>query len=213
MFMEQVGGLYRWWGRVRSWGRSRGITAGLWPTAAKVDWKVENERRIERLRARGIRIGQDCVIFTTEFSTEPYLVELGDRVVVAGGTQFLTHDGAVHLLRPRRPLAQHFGKISVGDNTFLGQNCLVLPGVRIGSDCLIASGSVVASSIPDNSVAAGNPARVVGRASLFIEMLDASPDTIDSLAMSAEEREAVLRNHFALPGKRSSVAGEPGGQS
>jgi acetyltransferase-like isoleucine patch superfamily enzyme len=132
-------------------------------------------------------------------------------VVVAGGTQFLTHDGAVHLLRPRRPLAQHFGKIIVGDNTFLGQNCLILPGVRIGSDCLIAAGSVVTSSIPDNAVAAGNPARVIGRTSLFIEMLDASPDTIDSLAMSAEEREAVIRSHFALPEKPVSGPAESGG--
>jgi acetyltransferase-like isoleucine patch superfamily enzyme len=211
--MERLRWLYRWWDRFGSWGRSDGGARGRWPAARTVDWKVENERRIGRLREQGIRIGRDCIIFTPEFSTEPYLVEIGDRVVVAGGTQFLTHDGSVHLLRPRRPLAQHFGKITVGDNTFIGQNCLILPGVRIGSDCLIAAGSVVRSSIPDNSVAAGNPARIIGRSSLFIEMLDASPDTIDSLAMSAEEREAVIRNHFALPGTPSSSPAASGGQS
>jgi acetyltransferase-like isoleucine patch superfamily enzyme len=211
--MVRLGWLNRWWDRFWSWWERDVRASGLWRAAGKVDWKVENKRRIGRLREQGIRIGRDCIIFTTEFSTEPYLVEIGDRVVVGGGTQFLTHDGAVHLLRHRRPLAQHFGRITVGDNSFLGQNCLILPGVRIGSDCLIAAGSVVTSSIPDNSVAAGNPARIIGRTSLFIEMLDASPDTIDSLAMSAEEREAVIRSHFALPLSASSGPGMSVGQS
>jgi len=63
------------------------------PAGPPQDWKAENEQRIAMLRARGVKIGRDCVIFTTEFSTEPYLVEIGDHVAVAGGTQFLTHDG------------------------------------------------------------------------------------------------------------------------
>jgi acetyltransferase-like isoleucine patch superfamily enzyme len=169
------------------------------PTDKQDCWKIENEQRIQRLREQGVRIGKDCVIFTTEFSLEPYLVEIGDRVAISGGTIFLTHDGSVWLLRPRRPNAQHFGTITVGDNTYIGQNCVVLPGTRIGSNCIIGAGAVVRSTIPDNSVAVGNPATVIGRTSLFLEMLDASPDTLDSLALAPAEREALIRRHFALP--------------
>jgi acetyltransferase-like isoleucine patch superfamily enzyme len=162
------------------------------------DWKIENERTIEKLRQQGVRIGNDCVIFTTQFSLEPYLVEIGNRVAVSGGTIFLTHDGSVWLLRARRPNAQHFGKIAVGDNTYVGQNCIILPGTRIGANCIIGAGAVVRASIPDNSVVVGNPGTVVGRTSLFLEMLDQSPDTLDTLGMSAPERKALVQRHFGL---------------
>jgi acyl carrier protein len=98
------------------------------------DWKVENETRIARLRRRGITIGTNCVIFTEQFSLEPFLVEIGDRVAIAGGTMFLTHDGAAWLLRRTRPEAQHFGRITVGSDTFIGQNCIILPGASLVDD-------------------------------------------------------------------------------
>ena len=169
------------------------------PTDGKDAWKIENERRIQGLREQGVRIGKDCVILTTQFSLEPYLVEIGDHVAISGGTMFLTHDGSVWLLRPRRPNAQHFGTITVGENTYIGQNCVILPGTRIGSNCIIGAGAVVRATIPDNSVAVGNPATVIGRTSLFLEMMDASPDTLDSLGLPPAEREALIRHHFALP--------------
>ena len=162
------------------------------------DWKIENERTIEKLRQQGVRIGDDCVIFTTQFSLEPYLVEIGNRVAISGGTIFLTHDGSIWLLRGRRANAQHFGKITVGDNTYIGQNCIVLPGAQIGANCVIGAGAVVRATIPDNSVVVGNPAMVVGRTSLFVEMLDNSPDTLDTLSMSATERRMVVERHFGL---------------
>ena len=49
----------------------------------------------------------------------------------------------------------------IGDNVWLGGNVAVLPGVRIGHNCVIGAGSVVTRDIPDNSVAVGNPCRVV----------------------------------------------------
>ena len=44
------------------------------------------------------------------------------------------------LLRRTRPEAQHFGRIVVGDDTYIGQNCIILPGSRIGSNCIIGAG-------------------------------------------------------------------------
>lgn len=51
--------------------------------------------------------------------------------------------------------------IVIGDNVWLGANVTVLPGVTIGSGCVIGAGSVVANDIPANSVAVGNPCRVI----------------------------------------------------
>jgi acetyltransferase-like isoleucine patch superfamily enzyme len=163
------------------------------------DWREKNRLHIEKLRARGVRIGQGCFIFTDEFSTEPYLVEIGDRVAISGGTTFLTHDGAAFLLRQRRPNAQHLGRIVVGNDVAIGQNCTILAGTRIGSSCVIGAGSVVRGTIPDGMVVMGNPCQVVGRTSLYLEMMDVNPDTIDTFSMKPEEREAAIRRHFAAP--------------
>lgn len=51
--------------------------------------------------------------------------------------------------------------VTIGDNVWLGARCLVLKGVDIGENCVIAAGSVVVNSIPPNSLAGGNPARVL----------------------------------------------------
>ncbi len=178
------------------------------PPAVPYDWKVENDRTIESLRRQGVRIGGDCVILTTQFSLEPYLVEIGNRVAVSGGTIFLTHDGSSFLLRARRSNAQHFGKITVGDNTYIGQNCIILPGTQIGARCIIGAGTVLRGMIPENSVVVGNPGKVVGRTSLFLEMLDSSPDTLDTFALSATERENIVKRHFGLDQEEDSPCRE-----
>lgn len=163
------------------------------------DWKARNEALIARLRRQGVAIGSGCVIFTDQFSLEPCLVEIGDRVAVAGGTMFLTHDGAAWLLRRTRPEAQHFGRITVGSDTFIGQNCLILPGARIGSNCVVGAGSVVRGTVADGTVVMGNPARVVGRTSLLVAMMDASPDTLDTYTLPEHERQRQIRRHFGRP--------------
>lgn len=156
----------------------------------------EEEERIKRLRQKGVKIGDGCRILTDDFSLEPYLVEIGDGVAIAGGTMFITHDGVAFLLRRTRHEAQHFGRIIVGDHTFIGQNCLIMPGTRIGSHCIVAAGSVVRGTIRDGVVVAGNPARVVGRSSLCLRLMNASPDTLDTYSLPPAEREAMIRRHF-----------------
>lgn len=172
------------------------------PSDASQDWRIRNEAVIARLRRRGVSIGENCVVLTEQFSLEPYLVQIGNRVAISGGTIFLTHDGAAWLLRRRRPEAQHFGRITVGDDTFIGQNCIILPGSRIGTNCVVGAGSVVRGTIPHNAVAMGNPATVVGRTGLFLEMMDASPDTLDTYSLPPDDRERRLREHFGIAPSR-----------
>lgn len=53
------------------------------------------------------------------------------------------------------------GYTRIGDNVFIGMNASIMPGVSIGNNCIIGTNSVVTRDIPDNTVAAGNPAKVV----------------------------------------------------
>ncbi len=153
---------------------------------------------IARLRARGVRIGEGCLIYTEAFSTEPYLIALGNRVCISGGTKFATHDGAAWMLRPERPAFQSFGTIEVGDGTFIGENCLIMANTSIGAGCIIGAGAVVRGSVPANSLVVGNPGKVVGRASLMVEMLREGKDGMDSLTLDYQSRRQLLLRHFGL---------------
>lgn len=101
----------------------------------------------------------------TSFGSEPYLVTICDNVLISSNVQFLTHDGSVHTIVSQEKYhdkpVHKYGRIVVGENTFIGANVVILPNVYIGKNCIIGAGSVVTKSIPDNSVVAGVPARVI----------------------------------------------------
>lgn len=123
---------------------------------------------ITYLQGRGIKIGEGSIIYsptTTSIDvTRPHLVEIGRNVRITGGVVILTHGADWHVLRNvyRDPfVCGSAGKVVIGDNVFLGMNSIILKGTTIGENSIIGAGSVVARSIPAQSVAAGNPARVL----------------------------------------------------
>lgn len=118
-------------------------------------------------RSIGVKVGNGCRIYTRQFGSEPFLVSIGNRVTVTSGVQFITHDGSTWLVRDEKGRRFRFSPISVGDDVFIGVNSIVLPGVKIGSRCVIGAGSVVTRSIPDDSVAVGVPAKVIGSYGAF----------------------------------------------
>ncbi len=116
-------------------------------------------------RRIGVKMGKDCRLISLSsgtFGSEPYLVTLGDHVTISGGVRFVTHDGGVWVFRREVPDIDVISPIVIGSNVFVGLNCILMPGVTIGDNCVIGAGSVVTRSIPDGSVAAGVPARVIG---------------------------------------------------
>lgn len=161
-------------------------------------WIRTNEQRIAELRRRGVKIGDCCWIHTMQFSTEPYLIEIGDNVAIASGVQFVTHNAVAAIARHKYPGIQVFGCIRVGSGTLIGINAILLPEVEIGSDCIIGAGAVVRGTIPDNSLVVGNPARVVGRASLVLAKLKTNAHRLDVFDVSAAERRRRIEEHFHL---------------
>lgn len=76
---------------------------------------------------------------------------------------FINHDGGTWAFRDIDEYNDviKYGKIRVGDRSFIGCNTTILPGVTIGSRCVIGAGSVVTKDVPDGMVVAGNPARII----------------------------------------------------
>ena len=80
-------------------------------------------------------------------------VLFGPHVMISTGT---------HPLDPiERQKTEYGASISIGNDVWVGGNVSILPGVKIGNNCVIGAGSVVNRDIPDNSVAVGNPCRVI----------------------------------------------------
>jgi len=159
------------------------------------------EAMAQAVRSRGVRVGKRCRIFTNpvNFSTEPYLIELGDDVAIASGVIFATHDGVVWSMREEYPDMQVFGRITVGGGSFIGTNAFILPGTTIGASCIIGAGSVVSGRIPDSSLVYGNPARILnGKAGLVRRRLLNHPHRLDTLHLPSEERDRRIKAHFGI---------------
>ena len=84
----------------------------------------------------------------------------GDNVFIAPNCGFYTAGHPLDVPRRNQGLEYAY-PITVGNNVWIGAQVCVLPGVTIGDNCVIGAGSVVTKSIPANSLAVGNPCRVI----------------------------------------------------
>lgn len=87
-------------------------------------------------------------------------VTFGDNVFIAPNCGFYTAGHPIDYERRNKGLEYAY-PITVGDNVWIGGGVQVMPGVTIGSNVVIGGGSVVVKDIPSNSVAVGNPCKVI----------------------------------------------------
>jgi len=113
---------------------------------------------------QGMKVGDNLYVQgIPNFGSECFLIEMGDHVTIAEGVSFINHggDGRVTKRIEKYKDGRTFGRIKIGNNTFIGKGTVLLPGVSIGDNCIVGSMSVVSSSVPDNSVYAGAPAKFI----------------------------------------------------
>ncbi|MBR6475002.1 MAG: acyltransferase, partial [Lachnospiraceae bacterium] len=95
----------------------------------------------------------------------PEKIFIGDNVRCGSKVYFVTHDVIHDMLNHREgndyEFKEKIGEIHIGDNVFIGFNTTILYDVNIGSNVVIAAGSLVNKSIPSNSVYGGVPAKYI----------------------------------------------------
>ena len=140
------------------------IKAFYYINIKKYDFSSYN---ILKMRKRGIVVGDNCRIFSDITSNEPTLISIGDNVTISSDVRFITHDNAI--IKSNTEMTDIVGRISVGNNVFIGMRSIILLGVSIGDNCIIGAGAVVTKSVPNGMVVAGNPAKIVCRTADYYE--------------------------------------------
>lgn len=86
-------------------------------------------------------------------------VRIGDDCMIGPNVGIYT---AGHGIEPKDRNKSGYGiPINIGDNVWIGGSCVILPGITIGDNSIIAAGSVVTKDVPANKIVAGNPAKIL----------------------------------------------------
>ena len=133
----------------------------------RVYWRIFKSPE-EYARHIGVVVGENCLINTRNWSSEPYLITIGNNVQITSNVYIHTHGGgnAVRMLYPNFDI---FGKVVIEDWVYVGAGSQIMPGVRIGKGSIVAAGSIVTKSVPPGVVVGGNPARVLCSIDEYIE--------------------------------------------
>ncbi|MFH4544364.1 acyltransferase [Vibrio alginolyticus] len=127
------------------------------PLSTQLRNKVRNiavNMRIDFLRkVYGISIGENTKISMKAVidKTNPRGVNIGSYSYLSYGAMVLSHDF----------INKRHIKTTIGDNVFVGAYAVILPGISVDDNSIIAAGSVVTKDVPKNTLVAGNPARVI----------------------------------------------------
>lgn len=111
-------------------------------------------------------IGEYCSIGEGCHITASYQIEIGSHtlfgkhVTVTDNSHGKLDHSDIETPPTKREVCSK-GGVKIGENVWIGEKATILPAVEIGNNCIIGANSVVTHSVPDNSIAVGNPARIV----------------------------------------------------
>lgn len=130
-------------------------------------YRFRGEYTTEKLIQMGMKVGKgfkrlNGVILDPAHC---WLIEIGDDVTLAPRVHVLCHDASTKQYLNYTKI----GRVTIGNNVFIGAESVVLPGVTIGDNVIIGANSTVTHDIPSGVVAAGSPAYVICTLQEYLE--------------------------------------------
>lgn len=129
--------------------------------------KSSSENYLNYLRKKGCKIGKGTIIFSSPLNvvideTRPWLIDIGNDVQITRNVTIITHGYDWSVLKGvYGEVLGSSGKVTIGNNVFIGMNSTILKGTTIGDNVIIGANSLVRGTIPSNVVIGGNPAKVI----------------------------------------------------
>ena len=141
-------------------------------------YKTNSELRDLMSKLIGREVDEGFGLFPPFFADCPQNIHLGKEVFINSGCKFQAQGGIYigdkclighntviatinHDISPRTRRDLIPSRVNIGNNVWIGSGSIILPGVSIGDNSIIGAGSVVTRNIPENTIAVGNPARVI----------------------------------------------------
>jgi maltose O-acetyltransferase len=119
-------------------------------------YRLRGEYTTEKLVSMGMTVGKNFKRLSGVIldPSHCWLIEIGDNVTMAPRVHILCHDACTKTFLNYTKI----GRVTIGNNVFIGAGSIVLPGITIGNNVIIGAGSIVTHDVPDGTVIAGNPA-------------------------------------------------------
>ena len=130
-------------------------------------YRLRGEYTTEKLIKMGLKVGKNFKRLNGVIldPAHCWLSTIGDNVTMAPRVHILAHDASTKEFLNYTKI----GRVSIGDNVFIGAESVVLPNVNIGDNVVIGANSTVTKDITSNSVYAGNPAKFICTIDEYIE--------------------------------------------
>lgn len=130
-------------------------------------YRVRGEVSTEKLVRQGMQVGKKFERLNNVLidDSHAWLITIGDNVTLAPRVHILAHDASTKKFIGYTKI----GRVTIGNNVFVGAESVILPNVKIGNNVIIGANSTVTRDIPDNVVVGGSPARILCKLEEFIE--------------------------------------------
>lgn len=113
-------------------------------------------------------MGENVHFQPRNLPADPKFIKLHNNIAIASNVGFITHD-IIHKMLNHcdgndnlDSYKSHLGCIEIMDNVFIGSGVRIMPNVRIGPNAIVAAGAIVTKDVPEGTVVAGVPAKVIG---------------------------------------------------
>ena len=128
-------------------------------------------------------------------------VTIGDYVYMGPNCNIFTPCHPIHHELRKEKVTEYALPVTVGSHSWIGGDVVITPGVTIGENCVIGAGSVVTKDIPDNSIAVGNPCKVIRQVN------DKDREYINSLILDDETKDSKYKqeNGYVYSAKDEAI--------
>jgi len=161
----------------------------------KIFARNSSKKLIKKYRAQGAKIGDNCIIGADLRGVDICLLEIGDNVILSGEVVILRHDSSI-IVSSNKKYTDILGKVKIGNNCFIGYRSIILPGVTLPNNTIVAAGSVVTKSVKkEGMIIGGNPAKIIGTVKDSFNKNVKYAVNLDDTPFNSEKRVNKIKNH------------------